>query len=75
MLLKLMLFLHIFSSIMLVGGIFARQLVRTYAKKLLDVNAIPDHFLLHSASKKIRADPGRCALNRGDHASVEGAPP
>ncbi len=31
---------------------FCAQLVRTYAKKLSDVNAIPDHFLLHSAWKK-----------------------
>lgn len=50
MLLKSMLFLHIFSSIMLVGGIFARQIVRTYAKKLSDVNAIAE---LYKAATRI----------------------
>lgn len=50
MLLKSMLFLHIFSSIMLVGGIFARQIVRTYAKKLPDVNAIAE---LYKAALRI----------------------
>ena len=38
--LRLLLFLHIVSSTMLVGGIFARQIVRTYASKLTDVKAI-----------------------------------
>jgi hypothetical protein len=50
MLLKSMLFLHIFSSIMLVGGIFARQIVRTYAKKLSDVTAIAE---LYKAALRI----------------------
>jgi hypothetical protein len=39
---KLFLFLHILSSIMLVGGIFARQIVRSYAKKLIDVRAVAE---------------------------------
>lgn len=50
MLLKSMLFLHIISSIMLVGGIFARQIVRTYAKKLSDVTAIAE---LYKAALRI----------------------
>lgn len=47
---KLFLFLHIISSIMLVGGIFARQIVRSYAKKLTDVNAIAE---LYKAAGRI----------------------
>lgn len=39
---KLFLFLHILSSIMLVGGIFARQIVRSYAKKITDVRAVAE---------------------------------
>ena len=50
MLLKLFLFLHIISSIMLVGGIFARQIVRGYAKRLPDVNAIAE---LYKAAGRI----------------------
>lgn len=49
-LLKLFLFLHIMSSIMLVGGIFARQIVRAYAKKSLDVKVI---FELYNAAGRI----------------------
>ena len=48
--LKLFLFLHIISSIMLVGGIFARQIVRAYAKKLSDVKAISE---LYKAAGRI----------------------
>jgi hypothetical protein len=40
--LKLFLFLHIMSSIMLVGGTFARQIVRAYAKKSSDVRIISE---------------------------------
>lgn len=36
------LFLHIMSSIMLVGGMFARQIVRAYAKKSPDVKTIAE---------------------------------
>jgi hypothetical protein len=50
MLLKLFLFLHIISSIMLVGGIFARQIVRGYAKRLPDVSAIAE---LYKAAGRI----------------------
>lgn len=50
MLLKSMLFLHIFSSIMLVGGIFARQIVRTYAQRLSDVSAVSE---LYKAAARI----------------------
>lgn len=48
--LKLFLFLHIMSSIMLVGGIFARQLVRNYAKNSLDVKVISE---LYNAAGRI----------------------
>src|SRR5829696_1176404 len=39
---RLFLFLHIMSSIMLVGGTFARQIVRAYAKKSSDVKMIAE---------------------------------
>jgi hypothetical protein len=48
--LKLFLFLHIMSSIMLVGGIFARQIVRGYAKKSPDVKVISE---LYKAAGRI----------------------
>jgi hypothetical protein len=41
-LLKFVLFLHIMSSILLVGGIFSRQIVRSYAKKSSDVKIISE---------------------------------
>jgi len=47
---KLFLFLHIISSIMLVGGIFARQIVRSYAKKLTNVHAVAE---LYKAAGRI----------------------
>ena len=48
--LNLFLFLHIMSSIMLVGGIFARHIVRAYAKNSADVRAISE---LYKAAGKI----------------------
>ena len=48
--LNLFLFLHIMSSIMLVGGIFARQIVRTYAKRSSDVKVISE---LYNAAGRI----------------------
>src|SRR5215217_9129504 len=48
--LDLFLFLHIMSSIMLVGGIFARQIVRGYAKKSSDVRMISE---LYNAAGQI----------------------
>lgn len=48
--LKLFLFLHIISSIMLVGGIFARQIVRGYARKSSDVRVISE---LYQAAGRI----------------------
>ena len=50
--LNLFLFLHIMSSIMLVGGIFARQIVRTYAKRSSDVKVISE---LYNAAGRIEA--------------------
>ena len=50
--LKLFLFLHIMSSIMLVGGIFARQVVRGYAKKSSDVKVINE---LYKAAGRIES--------------------
>ena len=50
LLLKLMLFLHILSAIMLVGGIFARQIVRGYAKNLTSVDTIAE---LYKAAARI----------------------
>lgn len=49
---KLFLFLHILSSIMLVGGIFARQIVRSYAKTLTDVGAISE---LYKAAGRVES--------------------
>lgn len=51
-LLKLFLFLHIMSSIMLVGGIFARQVVRGYAKTSPDIKVIAE---LYKAAGKIES--------------------
>jgi hypothetical protein len=48
--LNLFLFLHIMSSIMLVGGTFARQIVRGYAKKSSDVKMISE---LYNAAGQI----------------------
>lgn len=48
--LKLFLFLHILSSIMLIGGIFARQIVRGYAKNSPDVRVISE---LYKAAGRI----------------------
>lgn len=50
--LKLFLFLHIMSAIMLVGGIFARQVVHAYAKKSSDVKVISE---LYKAAGRIEA--------------------
>ena len=47
--LKLLLFLHVMSSIMLVGGIFARQIVRTYASGSSEVKVI--HGLYNAAAR------------------------
>ena len=48
--LKLFLFLHIISSIMLVGGVFARQVVRAYAKRSSDVKVVSE---LYKAAGRI----------------------
>jgi hypothetical protein len=48
--LKLFLFLHIVSAIMLVGGTFARQIVRGYAKKSTNVVTVSE---LYKAAGRI----------------------
>ncbi len=48
--LKLFLFLHIMSAIILLGGLFARQIVRAYAKKSSDVRIISE---LYKAAARI----------------------
>lgn len=48
--LRLFLFLHIMSAIMLIGGTFARQIVRGYAKKSSDVRIISE---LYKAAGRI----------------------
>ncbi|NJC98711.1 MAG: hypothetical protein C3F07_13190 [Anaerolineales bacterium] len=49
---RLLLFLHIMSAIMLIGGIFARQVVRAYAKNSTDVKIISE---LYNAAGRIEA--------------------
>lgn len=55
-------FLHIVSAIIFIGGIFGRQLIRAYAKKVADVEVFAE--LTHAAGRieRIMIIPGNMAI-------------
>jgi uncharacterized membrane protein len=55
-------FLHIISAIIFIGGIFGRQLIRSYAKKVTDIGVFAE--LTHAAGRieRIMMIPGNMAI-------------
>lgn len=55
-------FLHIISAVMFVGGLFARQLVRAYARKATDVHVFAELSLGAGRIERIMIIPGNLAV-------------
>jgi hypothetical protein len=74
--LEFFLFLHIMSSILLVGGIFARQIVRSHAKKLSDIKAISELYKAAGRIETVMIRPftGFVVLFGGIYAAMVKAP-
>jgi hypothetical protein len=55
-------FLHVFSSIVFIGGIFARQAVRSQGKKMTTVRKLEAYFSAAGQIEKLMVIPGNMAV-------------